>query len=549
MRFAHFSWVLFIVRSLANSIDIVVVGSGPSGVQAAQTLVEAGLQVLMLDAGNFDSKYDDITPQGNFLDLRAHDETQHRYLLGDDFESISDGDTKVGAQLTPSRKYVLNDVKEWLKTSSTNFTAMETLAKGGLGGAWGAGCCVYSPSEIEALGLSKDALNHSYQTVLNRIGVSKPGNDIAPYTMYETLNDFDILSPDQNHTPLLKQYQKKKAQFNRRGIFLGEPALAILTRDLNGRKKKSFSEMGFYTDRDKSVYRSWITVEELMQKSNFEYKSGYILRSFKNIGEEVSLEIQNLGTKRIEEFNCPKLVMCCGPLGTARVLLRSNKENASLPLLCNPYSYLTCIQPRMLGKEPDKERTSFAQLSMFLDVDMNNFGASMASLYSYRSLMLFRTLSETPLNTRDARIIMQYLTPAITIAGIHHPDKGHSQRCVSLEPDQEAASGDRLRIDFEFTKAEEEDFKQRDRQIGSALRKLGCYPIKKLSPGSGASIHYAGTVPYSDEDLLMTQTAKGQLRGFKNVYIGDGSGFNYLPAKGLTFTLMANADRVARNLI
>lgn len=534
---------------MSSSIDIVVVGSGPSGVHAAQTLVEAGMQVLMIDAGNFDDKYSKLTPNKNFLDLRSNDQSQHRYILGDNFESIPDGETKVGAQLTPSRKYVLKDVQDWLKTNSQSFTAMETLAKGGLGGAWGAGCCVYSDAEIEALGLPRDSMFNSYNTVLNRIGVSKPGDDIAAYTMAKVSNDFDKLTPDQNHKPLLKHYLKKKEQLNDKGVFMGEPALAILTKDLGSRKKKDFTEMGFYADHDKSVYRAWYTVDELSQKPNFTYKPGYILHTIENQKDGVRLQILKLQSGAAETLVCPKLVLCCGPLGTARVLLRSVPDKRSMPLLCNPYAYMTCVQPRLLGKGPDMNRTSFAQLSMFLDPKNTNFDVSMASLYSYRSLMLFRTLTETPLNTRDARIIMQYLTPALTIAGIHHPDAGSAERCVSMEEDKSSKSGDRLKIDFEFTRAEQDDYDQRDKTFASALRKLGCYPLKKLSPGSGASIHYAGTVPFSENEDLCTQTTSGKLRGFDNVYIGDGSGFNYLPAKGLTFSLMANADRVARNII
>jgi choline dehydrogenase-like flavoprotein len=39
----------------------------------------------------------------------------------------------------------------------------------------------------------------------------------------------------------------------------------------------------------------------------------------------------------------------------------------------------------------------------------------------------------------------------------------------------------------------------------------------------------------------------GKLHGAKRVYVADGSGFNYLPAKGLTFTIMANAHLAAAN--
>jgi hypothetical protein len=39
------------------------------------------------------------------------------------------------------------------------------------------------------------------------------------------------------------------------------------------------------------------------------------------------------------------------------------------------------------------------------------------------------------------------------------------------------------------------------------------------------------------------------LHGTRNVYVADGSGFKYLPAKGITFSLMANAHVTAENVL
>jgi choline dehydrogenase-like flavoprotein len=64
-------------------------------------------------------------------------------------------------------------------------------------------------------------------------------------------------------------------------------------------------------------------------------------------------------------------------------------------------------------------------------------------------------------------------------------------------------------------------------------------------PLHGASIHYAGTLPYSAEDRPLTTTPDGMLRNAPNVYVADGSSWRFMPAKGLTLTLMANARRVA----
>jgi hypothetical protein len=90
---------------------------------------------------------------------------------------------------------------------------------------------------------------------------------------------------------------------------------------------------------------------------------------------------------------------------------------------------------------------------------------------------------------------------------------------------------------------------RRERKYLAALRKLRCYPIKRVYPGYGASIHYGGTLPVSLEEKAYTLAQDGRLHGTKRIYVADGSGFRFLPAKGLTFSLMANAYRVALKLL
>ncbi len=68
----------------------------------------------------------------------------------------------------------------------------------------------------------------------------------------------------------------------------------------------------------------------------------------------------------------------------------------------------------------------------------------------------------------------------------------------------------------------------------------------------GASVHYAGSVPMTREATAHAPgvscecaTETGRVRRFENVWLADGSTFPFLPAKNLTFTLMANASRIA----
>src|SRR5262249_62354620 len=75
-------------------------------------------------------------------------------------------------------------------------------------------------------------------------------------------------------------------------------------------------------------------------------------------------------------------------------------------------------------------------------------------------------------------------------------------------------------------------------------RRLGACPLRKVRPGHGASLHYAGTFPIATEERELTCDRDSRLRGTRAVYLADGSIFPWIPPKGLTFNLMANADRV-----
>jgi choline dehydrogenase-like flavoprotein len=164
-------------------------------------------------------------------------------------------------------------------------------------------------------------------------------------------------------------------------------------------------------------------------------------------------------------------------------------------------------------------------------------------------LLLFRLLKETPLNFADGRAIMQYLQSSFVIAGMHHPDSMGSSKYLELIDDKNSITGDVLRAHYFLTREEAAKTDRRERKYLSALRTLRCYPLKRVYPGYGASIHYGGTLPVSLEEKAYSLDRDGRLHGTKRVYVADGSGLKYLPAKGLTFSLMANAHRIAQKLL
>lgn len=533
-----------------NVHEFIVLGSGCSGAMAAQTLIEKGAEVMMLDVGNDDTHYEQLIPDKDFGTIRKTEQDQFRYFIGDDAEGVAWGKVGKGEQVTPPRKHMLKRVDELLPLASDTFNPLESLGYGGLGIGWGIGCWEFSARELRAASLSVNKMGHAYNVVSRRIGISATKDKAASYTLGGLTHFQPSADIDRNHRQILERYQRRYEKLYTQGFIMGRAPLALLTQPLDNRNPYQYRDMDFYSDRDKSAWRPRITIDALRLHKNFTYTPGQLMLRFEEKSTYILVKTIDTTQGTIRNFRCKRLVLCSGALSTARIVLRSvGQPGSQLPLLCNPYSYIPCLQPRTLGKELERHKLGFAQLSLFYDPDHDLFDTSMASLYSYQSLMLFRMIRQLPLNFADGRIINRYISSAMVIMGLHQPDSPSADKYVELNPNMVSPTGDILSAHYASTPIEQHMRSKREALYMKTARKLGLIPLKKIDPGFGSSVHYAGTVPFSDTDKPFSIAPSGRLHGTRSIYIADSSGFTYLPAKGLTFSLMANAHIVAGNAL
>lgn len=526
--------------------EYIVVGTGLSGAQAVETLLDAGRELLLLDVGYRDESGVRF-PDEDFISIRQNRTDQEHLWLGNNYEGIPWERIKTGAQLTPGRKYMVKGLDRWIGLLSESFFPYESLAYGGLGNAWGAGCYMFSEKEFQKMGINRSLFLNSYQKVADRVGVTKPDADGEPYSLQGITGLLPSVKPERSIQNVYDKYKANKEKYNEKGFYASTPCVAITTEARGDRKAFQYEDMEFWHDNAKSVYRPWVAFDKLLQRQNitavwrklvlrYEEKEGYTVVCTIDVdsGEE-------------HTYKCKKLVLCSGVLGTARIVLRSTDKRARLPLLCNPYAYVPMLNWSRLGKVPEQRKNGMGQLVLYYDRLKDNSDVSMAALFTFRQLLLFRLAKETPLNFADARLLQQYLMPAFVIAGIHHSEQYGDRKYVELHPDNLSPTGDRLYAEYLLTTAEEMAVKEKESAFFSTLRGMGCMPISRLNPGNGSSIHYAGTLPFSGEEKPFTTAIGGRLHGTRSVFIADGSSFRFLPAKGISFTLMANAERVAAN--
>lgn len=528
-----------------DEFDVVIIGSGPSGAQAAAESTAAGLNTCVVDVGFSDRAVADAIPPGTFLDLRRGDPRQGDYLLGDSEELLRDL-ARAGAHLTPPRKYMIRQSEQLLPLRSGTFLPIQSTSTGGLGVSWGSNVFTLEDWELQRVGIPADQIHPFYERVAGDIGVSGDRtDDISPL-----IAGFRALQPplklDTNSRSILANYRRIREKTARNGFHLGQSVVAVLSEPKGDRLANPYHDMDFYHDSSRSVYRPQFTIEALKKCAHFTHLPGRVAVSFKESDGTVTVRCRLVGADGFDHVKGRRLLLAAGAINSGRLALNSFPDaGARLNILCNPNSWVGAVNLSMLGRPADDPRYSLAQLTLLQRREDPERDYTMAQFYSYRSLMYFRVLRGIPLPPKLGLLLMRLIATSFTCVNIHHSDAPALSKWMKL-----VTPGDwpETSVHYVVPEAQQRAIRRAERTLLVRLLSLRCLPLNVMRPPPGASIHYAGTLPVSDSDEPFTCDTNGRLHGTQGVYVADGSSWKWLPAKGLTFTLMANARRIARQV-
>jgi choline dehydrogenase-like flavoprotein len=384
------------------------------------------------------------------------------------------------------------------------------------------------------MGLPVEGIRRHYETVAQRIGVSGPQTQswVQP-----------PLPMDHNALSVQRWAARNRRKLTSVNCTAVQPHSAILSQDLGTRKASSVGDMEYWADPGRSVWRPQYTLDALSASPHFSYEGGWIVQRIERKDGQLLVYAvatqEHVGQTRM--FSARRVVLACGAVNTARVLLASlGKIDVDVPFLAKPRMLAACLNPHAIGQAGPAERISLCQ-QLIIDHTLHaGLERACAQLYSYRALMLFRLVGSIPLPMPQALRLASLLASSLVIADIRFP---------ALQSD---AATLRLRdngIAIQFPSHTAEERARRDTAWKSTRRALlatHLIPCKRIFMPEGATVHYAGTVPMGDiGEAPLTCDADGRSMQLPGVWIADASSFRALPAKPHTFTLMANACRVA----
>lgn len=525
---------------------VTVVGSGASGVHFALTVLRKGGRVRMLDVGRRGQPH--VLPAVSLDGLKSSLPDPTEYFLGRGYEAVHlPGVNEEYYGIPPSKEYVF-DAPAGFDHTSRGFAPLFSFAGGGLAEAWTGGCYPLKPEETVDFPFAPNALAPHYSEVARRIGVSGDADDLVRFMpMHDHLQP--PLRLDRHSEALVARYGRVKERMNREGVYLGRSRVATISQPLGQREPCNYSGRCLWGCPRGSLYTPSQTLRECLTYDTFEYVPGIeVTRLTLGEGGRVAGVVGTvLETGEERAFSADRVALAAGTLLSTRIFLATMRREAGRDvrltgLMDNRQLLVPFVNLGMLGQAFSPDTYQYHLLGL-------GFEYPSAKDYVHGQITTLKTalvhplVQRLPLQLGASTRIFRALHAALGLVNVNFRDTRREDSYIELTDDAQP----RLRIGYTPDAAEPERIATALARVKRALRALNCI----VPPGMvhvrpmGASVHYAGTLPMTADAAPFTTTPSCESRDIGNLLLVDGATFPFLPAKNLTFTLMANAVRIA----
>jgi len=526
---------------------VTVVGSGASGVHFALTVLRKGGSVRMLDVGHQAPAA--VMPEASLNDLKQRLADPADYFLGSRFEAVllpGVADEYYG--IPPSKNFVF-DHPDGFVHSSSGFSPLFSFASGGLAEAWTGGCYPLTADEIADFPFPYGDLAPHYDEVARRIGITGEQDDLSRFMpMHGHL--LPPLELDRHSRLLLTSYARARGRLNRNGAFVGRTRVAALSQALGARQACTHLGRCLWGCPRGALYTPSQTLLDCQAYATFEYIPGLNVSHLRidpdsRVRAVVCREL-NTGVER--EFPVERVALAAGALQSTRIflmsILRATGRRIRLGgLMDNRQVLLPFVNLGMLGQQFSPDSYQYHLLGLGLE------GASPrdyvhGQITTLKTALVHPLIQRLPLDLATSTYIFRAIHAALGLVNVNFRDTRRDDNYVELSADEDAPH---LCVHYRPDADEPARLRHALGRVKRTLLSLNCV----VPPGMthvrpmGASVHYAGTLPMSRSPSPFTTTEYCQSREFDNLFVVDGATFPFLPAKNITFTLMANAVRVA----
>ncbi len=526
-----------------NNIDVVIIGSGPAGVSAAFPLVNAGLQVVMLDVGN-KAEEKVLSPESTLNNIRKSSYRGNDLFLGRDLSGLRSRKISSPKFKSPTNQFVFSGYDDYYKLDTNNFAVAGSLAAGGLSNAWGAAVSRFDDNDLGDYPISYSDLQPSYDRIAKRIGISGTNDDQMSCFHGIEASLLPAIRLNDNINRLYSRYSKKSHRGSTNSFILGHSRNAVITENSNGRSGCIYCGLCVWGCAQKAIYSALYDLEDLISYNNFSYLSGRLISEIrkKSAGYTVIGSQRDNGQKFTMDVN--QLILASGTIGSTKLIMETlNQYDNPVNLYSNPVIGFAMFLPEKIGNAIDENTYAMSQLSFKMEDQDSNEGYAFGNVFPSDTLLPSEYIRHVPLPYPLSRKIIRLMQPSMLVGncflsgsyGQHKIQVGKAGRIGIVGKYHANISGSVSRIKRSLTRSL--------MSSGVCMLPGG---FKLTSPGE--DLHYAGSIPMKKNPKPGESSINGEVHGLPGLYVVDGAVLTTLPAKPHTYTIMANADRISTTL-
>ena len=517
------------VLNTSMDSDVIVIGSGPAGVSAAYELLASGRRVTMLEAG---------------ADPYATGDTRPDRVVAS--KSVSSRNTSPKLR-TPTASRMLSDYHAAYAVQTDGFELMGTLAVGGLSNVWGAGVAEWT-DEFDGWPADARSARDWYPRIAERMGVSGPAEDALTPHIAPTISTQAPVRASAPASALLRSPVADKAA----DFLLGGVRQAVITSDRDGRQACDLTGQCMTGCPRDAIYSSRFDVRGLLAEPSFSIRPSTTVTAIGQQGDRPYADVVSAGGAP-ERLSCQRLFVAAGaPASTAFASQIKPTQGRHISIQSTPVIAFAIAPYRGF---PHAHSGGYAQAQgAHLSWPRVPPMSSDESLFGY-----FFNAGSVPVSELFDRLpsvvaslgspLLRRVWARLVLVTAFMPGR-FTDNEISFEP---AGPGSppairvcgRLKPELpKAMPAVREFYRRRFARLGWLM-----VPGSFQQAPVGSDVHYGASMPMTsdpetDGSPLATDTL-GRLMPAHHIHFVDGAVLPTLPGKPHTFTVMANAARIA----
>lgn len=477
--------------------QVVVIGDGPAGISFFNRLKSQYKNVALVTTSCYPFR-DDIFSRYSVIDITSP--TTWKFLNSTHHKIV----------------------KRWNPVFSGKghkFISIEYFGVGGLSNRWGAGCAKLDSKDLCINEALFKKISNYYKEAEQQIGIYYQGEDLLDQYIGK-FNESKI----KLNTPKSITFSILKTEW----VKIGRTRQAFLQDEKNDRKVCNNCGGCFIYCQNKTIYNSQYLLDSSIKKI-------YSLSRVEELSQtNCAYNIRLINDRGVSLTITAKVViLAAGTVGSTRLLSTLIKK----PTLSNFHHSMIA---RSIFFSFRRERENNFPMGQYIaQIKINESKNAYASLTHGISIPTSDIVDLLPFKNNFIYILVNFFKKYLVVAMIFYSSEFSNYK-IQLGLGRFNFMDTKLSPKFKTT---HQSVLRRLKKIMS-LNHLYTFQFMNSLLPQGSDIHYGGTIPVGPEEYINC-SEDCEIRGFPNLFVVDGSWMPVIPEKAHTFTIIANAIRVA----